>query len=759
MNIYYDDIYHDYIRPFIHTNKNTNDTWGISDDALSHVVTANTNENIEPATFIISDESCDDLSSVDHHVVTAGTNNNLERATFIISDESSDDLASVDHDLSFKTTDGIESVSSNAIITADSIPDVVLQIRDQWAKHLLMPCCPPPDYALPFESDEVFKSVFDGEHDLMRALLSSYTPMKEISNSQVLIQLLGDRHEKYNYVFHGKKFENLDPSKPFFEIFNHLHFKIRYDSTVKYGFLVYPTTLLMTIRQCSIFDDAIDELVSFQKNVINKAKCAWDETRFSRVFEDNLPLTYVLSCFKKTWVLQSDGDPTNATLTGASIKLLVQSLFDLGVFSENDIFLDLGSSYGSLLWAVIQEVTRLNPSCQIQGMGWEISEYRCFLGSHAVLKMIQGHKNADRGRLVNLNVHFFKKDIYQHKGLGNATIAFAFDKVFEPRLVIKIVFECIRSPAIKYFINTKGSWSSLIGPVPFKAHEFIMSTGCFMLVGLVKGCKMAKESAGNFHVYRKISSKVPSLDTILPGIPHKFITKIQNDLEKGSYWNEVEENFNPDPFDNEHVNNIMLFYKNLGSLETLSDPTRKLLEKQLYRCGNIEELRCNTSVQCLDCLMKYPSDRDSPCETQKSTIHNCGLFARQNIRKGTYLCQYMGKFVPPDTKGDYVVAVDQYMHIDAKRSKCIARYVNHSCAPNSILQVIMVEEPDESTFKKKGKECGGKEVWVRAMKDIKEGEEITIHYGDEYLQFFPDGMCNCEQCAMQIGKKCKRKRV
>jgi Proteins containing SET domain len=117
----------------------------------------------------------------------------------------------------------------------------------------------------------------------------------------------------------------------------------------------------------------------------------------------------------------------------------------------------------------------------------------------------------------------------------------------------------------------------------------------------------------------------------------------------------------------------------------------------------------------------------------------------------------MGKKLPLYAKGDYVVAVDQSFYIDAKRSKCIAKYVNHSCNPNCILQVIMVEETDESTNKKIGKQGCDREVWIRAIQDINKGEEITVHYGDEYLRFFHDGRCNCKKCSTQHGIKRKRK--
>jgi hypothetical protein len=58
-----------------------------------------------------------------------------------------------------------------------------------------------------------------------------------------------------------------------------------------------------------------------------------------------------------------------------------------------------------------------------------------------------------------------------------------------------------------------------------------------------------------------------------------------------------------------------------------------------------------------------------------------------------------------------------------------ARYINHSCRPNGKIDI-----------------ANGKIV-IRAKRPIKEGEEITYHYGRNYFNAFikPYG-CRCAHC-------------
>ena len=93
---------------------------------------------------------------------------------------------------------------------------------------------------------------------------------------------------------------------------------------------------------------------------------------------------------------------------------------------------------------------------------------------------------------------------------------------------------------------------------------------------------------------------------------------------------------------------------------------------------------------------------------KESSIHGKGLFARNKIKKGSYLGNYHG----PKTKknGMYVLWVnegeDNWVGCNGKN---LLRYINHNINPCT--------------------EFDGLELY--ALKNIKPDQEITIHYGDE----------------------------
>lgn len=117
----------------------------------------------------------------------------------------------------------------------------------------------------------------------------------------------------------------------------------------------------------------------------------------------------------------------------------------------------------------------------------------------------------------------------------------------------------------------------------------------------------------------------------------------------------------------------------------------------------------------------------------KRSATGCGLFAVMGIPRGTKIIQYTGKRISNEEadlqRGRYLFGLDEKYTIDGSSRKNLARYINHSCLPNAYTEII-----DE-------------EIWVIAKRRIKEGEEITYHYGAEYFNYFikPKG-CKCLKC-------------
>lgn len=112
-----------------------------------------------------------------------------------------------------------------------------------------------------------------------------------------------------------------------------------------------------------------------------------------------------------------------------------------------------------------------------------------------------------------------------------------------------------------------------------------------------------------------------------------------------------------------------------------------------------------------------------------------GLKAMRDFKKGDDIIEYTGKKIKNEVADEnpnrYLFELDDTWTIDGSGRKNLARYINHSCAPNA----EAVHYTDDN------------EVWIEAKRDIKAGEEITYDYGkqhfDEYIK--PIG-CRCSKC-------------
>ena len=104
----------------------------------------------------------------------------------------------------------------------------------------------------------------------------------------------------------------------------------------------------------------------------------------------------------------------------------------------------------------------------------------------------------------------------------------------------------------------------------------------------------------------------------------------------------------------------------------------------------------------------------------KRAAHGLGLFAKGPIKKGELVGEYWGEVITEDEAnrrgGKYLFELENDHAIDGKTRKNIARYINHSCSPNC--------EPEEDVKKQR--------VFIKARRNIKEGEELAYNYGKEY---------------------------
>jgi hypothetical protein len=117
-----------------------------------------------------------------------------------------------------------------------------------------------------------------------------------------------------------------------------------------------------------------------------------------------------------------------------------------------------------------------------------------------------------------------------------------------------------------------------------------------------------------------------------------------------------------------------------------------------------------------------------------------GLFARVPIRKGQFIVRYSGRKIRTESADDldtrYLFEVNTCWTIDGATRRNKARYINHSCRPNA--EVYFVKHA----------------IKIRAIKNIKAGDEITYHYGRNYFEAFikPVG-CRCLACARKKARQ------
>lgn len=114
-----------------------------------------------------------------------------------------------------------------------------------------------------------------------------------------------------------------------------------------------------------------------------------------------------------------------------------------------------------------------------------------------------------------------------------------------------------------------------------------------------------------------------------------------------------------------------------------------------------------------------------------SPIDRQGLFAVTDIAPGTRIVEYRGEKISKDESARrlarynaYIVYLNEQYDIDGEILDNIARYVNHSCAPN-----CTVEYATEA-------------LWIVALKHIRSGEELSCNYGYDAREYerFP---CRC----------------
>ncbi len=120
-----------------------------------------------------------------------------------------------------------------------------------------------------------------------------------------------------------------------------------------------------------------------------------------------------------------------------------------------------------------------------------------------------------------------------------------------------------------------------------------------------------------------------------------------------------------------------------------------------------------------------------------------GLFATKPIKKGAFIVRYSGRVIPNEEAerreargARYMYELNKKFTLDGSSRRNIGRYANHSCRPNAETVIYRSQ------------------VRIKAMRNIKVGDEITYHYGKDYYDaYIGKARCKCVTCTLRRGRE------
>lgn len=109
-------------------------------------------------------------------------------------------------------------------------------------------------------------------------------------------------------------------------------------------------------------------------------------------------------------------------------------------------------------------------------------------------------------------------------------------------------------------------------------------------------------------------------------------------------------------------------------------------------------------------------------QVRRSGVHGRGVFAMRAIAAGERILEYTGEVIPweealrrhphdpTQPTHTFYFHIDDSHVIDGKHGGNSARWINHSCEPNCDSEIV------------------GQRVFIRALRDLRPGEELSFDY-------------------------------
>ncbi|XP_062260006.1 histone-lysine N-methyltransferase 2C isoform X1 [Platichthys flesus] len=125
----------------------------------------------------------------------------------------------------------------------------------------------------------------------------------------------------------------------------------------------------------------------------------------------------------------------------------------------------------------------------------------------------------------------------------------------------------------------------------------------------------------------------------------------------------------------------------------------------------------------------------------RSRIQGLGLFAARDVEKQTMMIEYNGtilrnevairkeKLYRSQNRELFMFRIDSEHVVDATRSGGLARYINHSCAPNCVAEVVTFER--------------GYKIIISCLRRVEKGEELSFDYQFDTAEGHHKIACHC----------------
>jgi len=122
---------------------------------------------------------------------------------------------------------------------------------------------------------------------------------------------------------------------------------------------------------------------------------------------------------------------------------------------------------------------------------------------------------------------------------------------------------------------------------------------------------------------------------------------------------------------------------------------------------------------------------------RQSGIHGTGVYAAEPISNGRRIIEYTGERISKEEgtkRADaspfytFIFILDDEWDVDGAVGGNDSRFINHSCEPNC---EIIIEDG---------------RIWIAALRDIEDGEELTYDYSFERDENPTQCKCNSQGC-------------